>query len=194
MKRPTYWNHNTAYYPWIARQLTDKKCVLDVGCGDGALAEYLGDCKEVVGLDPAAECICRAKQRNRGTFHCCAFEDFSAEDCAFDAIIFAASLHHMEADAAIKKAKRLLHPGGVLVVVGLATPSTLWERLIEIFRVLPSWVSSRLHRMQSAETLNIPTNYTFPTMEEVRSLMRRELPGSVLRQGLHYRYLLRWTK
>ena len=38
MKRPSYWNHNSAYYPWVAVNTRECPRVLDVGCGNGALA------------------------------------------------------------------------------------------------------------------------------------------------------------
>lgn len=49
-----YWNHNAAYYPWIARMTEHCTSVLDVGCGDGTLARYLGrDGRSVTGIDPS---------------------------------------------------------------------------------------------------------------------------------------------
>ena len=107
---------------------------------------------------------------------------------------FVASLHHMEAEAALRKAARLLCRGGVLLVVGLAKPSGLGDRLLEGLRVLPSLVVSRMHRAQSSEELGIPVSYALPPMREVRSLVHRLLPGAKLRQGLHYRCLLKWIK
>ena len=193
-----YWNHNAAYYPWIARQVGSRSRVLDVGCGDGTLARYLAaPGRTVTGLDPDAGCILRARRASEGTaglrFVLTDFEMFEAAPGSFDAVLFVASLHHMVATAAVEKAAALLSPGGVLLIVGLAAPSTLPDRLLDAARVVPSFVSSRLHRMQSSESLQIPTSYRLPPMAEVRTLAAR-LPDAVLRYGLHWRYLLKWEK
>ncbi len=198
MKRPEYWNHNAAYYPWVRRNLKGKKRLLDVGCGSGALMAYL-DAPErsITGVDPEEKCVEMAKERAfQGTVRLvpCGLEAFSATEGSFDAVIFAASLHHMEAEAALRKAAGLLNQGGVLLVVGLAKPSGLEDWILEGLRVLPSLAVSRLHRAQSSEELGIPVSYALPPMGEVRSLARRLLPGAKLRQGLHYRYLLKWVK
>ena len=99
----------------------------------------------------------------------------------------------MDAAAAVERASALLLPGGVLLIVGLAAPSALPDRLLDAARVVPSFVSSRLHRMKRTESLQIPTSYRLPPMAEVRALAAC-LPGAVLRYGLHWRYLLKWEK
>ncbi len=198
MKRPEYWNHNAAYYPWVRRQLEGKRRLLDVGCGNGALAEYLDEPgRSIVGIDPAEECIGQAEKRLFRGAVCwvrCGLEEYRAPAESFDGVIFAASLHHMKAEAALRKAAGLLAPGGVLLVVGLAKPSGPWDWLLEGLRVLPSAVVTRLHRAKSTEELGVPVSYALPPMGEVQSLARRLLPGAKLRQALHYRYLLRWVK
>ena len=48
-----YWNHNSAYYPWIKKKTADRHHILDVGCGDGFLVRYLDDgTKKITGIDP----------------------------------------------------------------------------------------------------------------------------------------------
>ena len=115
-----YWNHNAAYYPWIARQAGSRRRVLDVGCGDGALARYLAaPGRTVTGLDPDTGCILRARQASKGTaglrFVPTDFDAFEAAPGSFDAVLFVASLHHMDATAAVEKAAALLSPGVTLV-------------------------------------------------------------------------------
>ncbi|MBR2801520.1 MAG: hypothetical protein IKE21_02845 [Erysipelotrichaceae bacterium] len=46
-----YWNHNSAYYPWIKKKTADCHHILDVGCGDGSLMRYLDDGKKEVCRD-----------------------------------------------------------------------------------------------------------------------------------------------
>ena len=128
------------------------------------------------------------------SFRCAAFEAFEAQPCSLDAVIFVASLHHMEGEAAIRKAKELLKPGGRLLIVGLAAPSGPGDLVLEALRVLPARLGTALHRARSSEELGLAVNYALPKMGEVRALVRRELPGAKLRPGLYYRWLLRWTK
>ena len=100
----------------------------------------------------------------------------------------------MDAHEALAKAKALIRPGGKIVVVGLAHPSSLLDWVIEVLRIVPTRIGSALHRMQSSEELGIPTSYELPTMAEVRRTAAEELPGAQVRPGLYYRYLLSWTK
>ncbi len=196
MDRLNYWNHNTAYYPWIRKRLANCSSVLDVGCGDGALAFYLDDgSKEIVGIDVDRDCICRAsltKSSDRTEFICCGFEDYRPVR-RFDAVVFVASIHHMDMTYALEKAKSLLAPDGKLLIVGLAKPSTAADYILEAVRVIPSKAVSVFHRMRSSEELSISTSYDFPQMQVIRGIVKEELPGARIRYGLHYRYLLEWT-
>ena len=197
MNKPSYWNHNAAYYPWVASKTRGCRRVLDVGCGNGELALLLAcDGRSVTGIDPSEECIAEARARvgrENVCFVCASLEDFDAEG-PYDAIVFVASLHHMDMRGAIARAKELLAAWGVIAVVGLASPSSVLDRALDVLRIIPSWVSSRLHRMRTSEELGVPTSYDLPTMAQVRGLASELLPGATIRPGLHWRYLLLWKK
>jgi 2-polyprenyl-3-methyl-5-hydroxy-6-metoxy-1,4-benzoquinol methylase len=197
MMAANYWNHNSAYYPWVVAKTFGCQRVLDVGCGNGELAYLLAAAgHSVTGIDPSASCIAEARARESGEdvrFARASFESYGAGK-SFDAIVFVASLHHMDMERTLARAKELLAPGGVIAVVGLASPSSALDHAIEVLRVVPSCVSSRLHRMRTSEGLGIPTSYELPTMAQVREVASRHLPGSTIRHGLHWRYLLSWRK
>ena len=76
-----YWNHNTAYHPWlidIAAQHSGD--VLDVGCGDGLLAQRLAPVsRSVTGIDPHSAAIQRADERLEPEKH------FTVSQAGFDA-------------------------------------------------------------------------------------------------------------
>ncbi len=201
MEKPAFWNHNAAYYPWIRRQLDRKgaRSVLDVGCGEGSLARFLAaPGRKVLGIDPDPAAVDKARERTGERedvrFSCVPFEDYEAPGASLDGIVFVASLHHVDGEAAIRKAKALLKPGGLLLVVGLAKPGGLGDWILEGLRFLPNRIGSILHRERTTEELGLSVSYDFPKMTEVRGLMRRELPGARLRWGLYSRYLLSWTK
>ena len=191
-----YWNHNSAYYPWVKKKTANCHTILDVGCGDGSLALFLDDgTKKIVGIDTDIHCIEKALSvKNVGNldFICCRFEDY-IQNTKFDAIVFVASIHHMDMTKALQKAKSLLSPYGVILIVGLAKPSTIIDWVMEVARVIPSKTISSLHHMQTSEELNISTSYNYPTLKEIRSIGKKELPGARVYDALHYRYLLEWS-
>lgn len=188
-----YRNHNTAYYPWQRRKTENCRTIPDAGCGDGSLARFLDDgTKKITGTDPDIRCIERADSLNESSglrFSCCSFEDHTP-DMRFDAIVFVASIHHMDMTEALRKAKALLSPSGKLLIVDLAAPSSITDRVVEAARAIPSKVISALHRMQTSEELNLPVVYDYPRMIDIRNIVKKELPGARIRYGLHYRYLL----
>lgn len=197
MSAMPYWNHNTAYSPWIKRRLPGCLRILDVGCGDGTLVRYLREeGRTIVGIDVSPDMIARAEADPHGPeirFALCPFAAYPEEE-SLDAVIFVASLHHMEMLSSLEKAKRLLAEGGRLLVVGLASPSSLGDHILDCLRVIPARIGSRLHRMRSSEELGIPTSGSYPEMREIRDTVRRILPGAKLRRGLYWRYLLSWEK
>jgi len=193
-----YWNHNTAYFRWIRGRIGDRCDILDVGCGDGVLCRYLDTPgRRIIGIDPSGECIARARvdqSEGEQRFLQCTFEEYECPLESLDAIVFLASLHHMDAALSIDKATALLRPGGVLIVVGLAKPGTLRDWVIEALRVVPARIGSVLHHEEDSEFLGIPTSYRLNTMDEIRQIIEQYLPGAVLKNGLYFRYLLSWEK
>ena len=191
-----YWNHNSAYYPWVQKKIASCRTILDVGCGDGSFALFLDDgTKRIVGIDSANHCIEKARSVENGgsvEFICCSFKDFT-QNTSFDAVVFIASIHHMDMTKALQKAKSLMAPYGKLLIVGLAKPSTIIDWALEVARVLPSKILSAFHHMQTSEELSFPTAYDYPTMKEIRSIVKKELPGAKIHYALHYRYLLEWS-
>src|SRR5689334_19167910 len=97
-----YWNHNTAYHPWLLAIAAEHRGdVLDVGCGDGLLAERLASVSQsVTGIDPDPAAIARATGRLASLPHVTVsrgdFEAYQPGTRRFDLITFVASLHHMD--------------------------------------------------------------------------------------------------
>jgi SAM-dependent methyltransferase len=92
--------------------------VLEVGCGHGALAAALGAAgHRVTAIDADAECVADARARGVDA-HVAEFPKLEGvAEASFDAVLFTHSLHHVHAlDAAVRRARELLAPGGTLVV------------------------------------------------------------------------------
>ena len=195
----SFWNHNSNYYNWIEEQLKDKNIILDVGCGEGSLVKYLNNNKRyIVGIDISKKCLEKAnkniKKIDNIKFILTSLEDFENRNEYFDAIIFCASLHHMEMDKAITKSKNLLKQKGILLIIGLYKPSSIYDWIIEILRVIPCFILSKLYNMKSSEDLDISVSYNIPKMCEIKENFNKIIPGYSMNYGLYYRYLLTWEK
>ncbi len=194
-----YWNHNTAYHPWIIGKVSGMRApdVLDVGCGEGLLLQRLAPlCATVTGIEPDPVTAERASARLMHTPNASVmtsdFLAFDAGDRLFDVITFVAALHHMDTRSSLAKARALLRPGGKLLIVGLAANRTFTDWMLSAF-VLP-WVrlGSMLHR--ESRDIGVPTAESTESVADIRAIAHESLPGAQLRRGLYYRYLLSWTK
>jgi 2-polyprenyl-3-methyl-5-hydroxy-6-metoxy-1,4-benzoquinol methylase len=192
-----YWNHNTAYHPWLIKIATRHRGdVLDVGCGDGLLAQRLVPVsRSVTAIDPDATVIDRAVERLRThpnvTVERIDFRTYEPAEHTFDVITFVASLHHMDLRTALTKARNLLRPGGEIAVVGLSANKTVRDWMWALSCVLGARIGSRLN----SETRDIGVAVADPRecLDDIRRAADEILPGASIRRALYYRYLLRWA-
>lgn len=95
---------------------------LDVGCGTGVLHPYLGElARDVVGVDPSAEMIERARDANPDVrYEVADGRRLPFSDGAFDFAFTICVLHHVEpAERAgfVSELARVTRPGGLVAVV-----------------------------------------------------------------------------
>ncbi len=191
-----YWNHNTAYHPWLLSIAAEHRSdVLDIGCGDGLLAQRLAPVsRSVTGIDPDPAAIGRAADRLAShplvTVSQARFEDYRADERRFDLITFVASLHHMDLRGSLTKARDLLTPTGEIAVVGCAANKTVRDWVWSAMCVPAARLGSWLH----SETRNIGVVVTDPQegLDDIRRTVNDVLPGASVRRALYYRYLVRW--
>ena len=193
-----FWNHNSNYYTWINEELKEKINILDIGCGDGALVNYLSNPNRIItGIDISKKCIDKANNYNKKNddikFICSFFENFDSKNVLYDGIIFCATLHHMDMEKALIKSKNLLAKNGIIIIVGLSKPSSLFDWIIECLRFIPCIIFSKLHKMKSSEDLDIPTSYNIPKMLEIKEILNKVTPGYSISYGLYYRFLVKWV-
>lgn len=104
---------------FIASHLPSGGTVLEVGCGEGHVAlELLNRGYQVLGVDSDQEAIARAKERGVPALQA-SWPEFGGGP--FDGVAFTRSLHHIgPLRTAIRKARELVRPTGVLLVEDFA--------------------------------------------------------------------------
>ena len=100
---------------FVAEQLAAGTSLLEIGCGDGDLAQALVQRGfRVKALDADAESVARARTRGVDA-HACSWPDYDGP--VVDAVAFTRSLHHIPAlDAALDRTQALLRPFGKLLL------------------------------------------------------------------------------
>jgi SAM-dependent methyltransferase len=103
-------------YDFVRCNLQSQSRVLEVGCGNGALAVKLQqDRHQVLAIDLSEEAVRQARDRGVAA-QCCDFVELPRSE-PFDALVFARSLHHINPlDDAVRCAFEHLRPGGVLLL------------------------------------------------------------------------------
>ena len=197
-KHDDYWNHNSAYHPWLVGIASrNRGDVLDVGCGEGLLAQRLAVVsRSVVGIDADPISVWRASERlqpiGNASVELLRFEDLEPAERSFDLITFVASLHHLPLRAALQKAREMLRPAGKLAVIGLSANKSVTDWVWAGLCTPAAYAGSLLHR----ETRNIGVAVADPreSLAEIRQTATEVLPGAGIRRGLYYRYRLLWQK
>ncbi|HEX8671119.1 MAG TPA: class I SAM-dependent methyltransferase, partial [Longimicrobium sp.] len=120
------WNHNIHYHRLILDAIPPgARHALDVGCGEGTLARQLRALVPnvtAIDVDPAS--IDLARQAGPDIEYLLGdFLTYPFHPASFDFIASVATLHHMDAGAALARMRDLLRPGGTLASIGLPRPA-----------------------------------------------------------------------
>jgi SAM-dependent methyltransferase len=186
------WNHNIHYHSVVLDAVPlDALSALDVGCGEGMLSRALRTVvPSVTGIDlhrPSLEAA-----RSYGDDIDYVEGDFFEHPLeTYDVVASVATLHHVDARKGLQRLADLVRPGGVLVVIGLARPHGLRD-VPHTVAGLAAGIPLRLVKGK----WDHPSPIVWPppvTYTEMRTLAG-ELPGSVYRRHLLYRYSITWQK
>jgi len=96
-----------------------EKEILDVGCGTGAILRRLGSPEKNVGVDLAEEAISFCRRRGLSNVRQGDICALPFGDVSFDAVICSSVLYHQwvsDVAAAVREMRRVLRPGGLLLV------------------------------------------------------------------------------
>lgn len=201
------WNHNNCYYGELLRLLPPQADVcLDIGCGKGELACMLSvRASEVVAVDISDKMIEYAERINAAPnikYVRSDIFDADIKDCSLDAIVTAATAHHLSLSRLFEFSKVKLKPGGRLIILDLAKPSSLTDYILWGFAIFPNIVmnilkNGRLHKddPHTAALWRINAEHdVYMTIAEVKGLARRHLNGAKVSRKLYWRYMLVWSK
>jgi SAM-dependent methyltransferase len=124
---------------------------LDIGCGTGQLVWHLASqFKTVVGADYSIGMLREARRLNAQTLNVKLVrmdaERLAFHSDSFDFVLAASLLHHVHPSLAVAEAKRVLRPGGrLLVIEGVrlrgGSPRTSWrKRGVDRLRLIREWL------------------------------------------------------
>ncbi|ALG11696.1 class I SAM-dependent methyltransferase [Kibdelosporangium phytohabitans] len=187
------WNHNIHYHPVVLSAVpASARNALDVGCGEGTLARALrAKVPAVTGVDldqPSVDLARRFGDDISYVVGDVLEHEFSS---SFDFIASVATLHHMDAKAALTRLSSLLRPGGTMVIVGCARSEAR-----DLPYELAAVVANSVHRRSKGYWEHpSPTSWPPPeTYSGMRRLATELLPGVEYRRHILWRYSLTWAK
>jgi ubiquinone/menaquinone biosynthesis C-methylase UbiE len=193
---PIAWNYNNHYHRFILSMMP-RPCsrALEVGCGDGALAQQMMQfAGSVTGIDRSTDCVHLAQGNDvegRVEYLCGDFLPCPLAPASFEFIASIAALHHMDEEHALRRMKELLKPGGTLAIIGLGKsryPADLARDSVAV-------AFDRVHRLGSGYRESIaPQLSPVHTYRELRGMATRLLPGCHFKRRLLWRYSLTWSK
>ncbi|MCC7087149.1 MAG: methyltransferase domain-containing protein [Pirellulales bacterium] len=174
-KRVGYYTPDEHYEALVSTLVNEKTVWLDVGCGRGLFptnlklaAELAGRCARLVGIDPDDTIH---KNSLVHDYVQATVEDFTTEECFTLITMRMVAEHISDPQAVLTSLRRLLSPGGVVV---LFTPFR-WSPLSLAARLLPHRlhhpIKHLLWRTQEEDTFRV--EYKLNTRRQLRRIFSR---------------------
>jgi ubiquinone/menaquinone biosynthesis C-methylase UbiE len=204
----------TLYHSYLLGHLPLRcESALEIGCGAGAFTRLLATrARSVVGCDLSPQMIRLAQEQQQQQEQRSASRShieyltgdvmrlsFAAE--SFDCIVTIATLHHLPRVEALRKMKDMLKPGGRLIIQDMAADGGLIDRAISAL-AYPVSAAIRFretgHLLPSRELRTAWKEHgkheSYLTLNEVKEMCKRYLPGASVRRHLLWRYTVVWNK
>jgi len=190
------WNLNMHYHRWVLDAVpSGASTALDVGSGDGLLAFDLAERGlSVTAIDCDQPSVQRARSdpraTDRVTFVVGDVFTHDFEPVTFDVVASIAMLPHVDAIKGIRRMRRLVGPGGVIAIVGFATPSSGGD----VARGVAGSLYKKSMQMRGKYWEHeAPTCWPPPcSIAEMRKVVANELPGAEFKPLLSGRYGVTW--
>ena len=201
------WDHNRHYHPFLLRH-APAHCerALDIGCGTGAFSRSLAHrSRQVLALDLSPQMIRLARERSMDISNI----EYQVADVLksdlpvnqFDCVVSIATLHHLPFELMLEKMKRVLRPGGVLLVLDLFKAESVVDFALSILAMpwnftLRLWKEHRLRPPSEVRAAWAEHGRTdvYLTLSQVRQGCQSILPDAQLKRHLLWRYSIVWTK
>ena len=123
---------------WLATIVPTRRIALDVGAGSGQLSLLLAEhFAQVVATEPSVQQVTKAAQHPRIDYRVAPAERCDLPDASVDLLTAAQAAHWFDLPAFFAEARRLLKPGGAIVLIsyaGMEHRSTI-EPMIDAFRL-----------------------------------------------------------
>lgn len=179
---------------------------LEIGCGFGAFARLLsGRARRVSAIDVSPEMISVARARSTGYANLeFALTDFLHTELpaeSYDCVVTLATIHHLPLDESLNRMKRLLCPGGVLILHDLLAPSGIFDKALDVFK-LPLSMLKRLRQTGKLRMrpevrrawIEHGRHESYLTPREVEKMRDEHLPGARIHLHFLWRYTVVWRK
>lgn len=198
------WDHNQRYSKLLLKGIdSGSEKVLDIGCGTGEFTKKVAiKAKKVIGIDIAPQMIIEAQKRHTATNINYVLQDFDEmdENEQFDCIVSIATFHHLELKTALPKIKRLLKPGGVLIVLDLYERRGILDLLLDICAVSTSFIIKRVKngpKRMNLEEIDAWNEHSsldkYMTIKDLKRAYYTYLGEEVrIRRLVYWRYLAIW--
>jgi SAM-dependent methyltransferase len=160
-----------AFYRALAERAPATKRVWDCGAGSGQASVALAqEFEQVVASEASAEQLAHAMPHDRIDYRAERVERCSLDDASVDAVLAAQSAHWFQLDRFYAEVRRVVRPGGLIVLSTYAYPRVdpRSERIIQAFvEGLESWwAPNASHPFSRYESLEFPFEpVEFPTFE-----------------------------
>ena len=194
------------FYDRLLTSLVPPHCrrLLDIGCGTGRVSRMLAHRVEhITAIDVSPEMIRVARERSAAhpniVFVQADVLDLPESLGLFDCVISVNLLHHLDPAAAAPAMKRMVAPGGSLIVHDLRRTTGAVDTALDVPRlaVKIAWRLSRWSRIaayfrERAAWAHHARDDVISSAAEIRRIRDSHFTGATLRQHCLWRYTLVW--
>jgi 2-polyprenyl-3-methyl-5-hydroxy-6-metoxy-1,4-benzoquinol methylase len=195
------------YYDRLLTSFVPPHCrrLLDIGCGTGRVSRMLAHRVEhITAIDVSPQMIRLARERS-AAYPNIVYAQADVLDLAeslglFDCVISVNLLHHLNPEAAAWTMKRMVAPGGSLIVHDLRRTTGVVDSALDVPRlaVKIAWRLSRVSRTltyfrERAAWAQHARDDVIPSAAEIRQMRDTYFAGATLRQHFLWRYTLIWS-